>query len=166
MPQVHFVKKARKANKAHGIKKGDSYYWWKNRAPGARSGVKRISKTRPRPSQTTGNPFMSQVYAIQESMDDCHPESLADIESQRDGWVEEIRALAEETEEKLNNMPDGLREGDTGQMLQERVDALNQWADDVENVDLDPGTPDEEDDHELHGWSEVMDEIRGCDPGL
>ena len=65
MPQVHFVKKARKTNKTLGIKKGDSYYWWK-----FRYGGKHVSTKHPRPSQLTQSDFLGTALGLQESIDD------------------------------------------------------------------------------------------------
>lgn len=141
MPRIHFVKKARK--KTPVCKKGESYYWWKNRMPGQAAGVKRYSKEAPKPSQTCGNPFYSSIYAIQEDMDAWTAESMNDLQSLRDDCVGQIQELLDETQEKHDNMPDGLQQGPSGELLQERVDALQQWIDALEGVDLDGDTDEE-----------------------
>lgn len=65
MTTAHFVKKARKTIRGTGIKKGDSYWWWK-----FRHGEKHVSKTQPRQSQLTGSEFLGTVFSIEESLAD------------------------------------------------------------------------------------------------
>jgi hypothetical protein len=135
MPRVIHVKKARKANKQHGIKKGDSYYWW-SVMMGSR-GVKRYSLTKPKASQLTNSEFWQAVYGAQESADDAPPKSIEDAEADRDNLVDELTNLKDETDDKFNNMPDGLQQGDTGQLLEERVSALDEAISELEAVDFD-----------------------------
>ena len=135
MPQVHFVKSARKTNRALGIKKGDSYYWWKNRLPGQKAGTKRVSFSRPKPSQVCGNPFTSQVLAFAEQLEALvAEEGLADA---IEAIASDIRQLADEQQEKYDNMPESLQSGPTGELLQEREEALNAWADELEAIEVD-----------------------------
>lgn len=134
MPKVHFVKKARKANKALGIKKGQSYWWWKNRLPGSASGVKRVSFSPPKPSQVAGNPFTSQVLSLGERLEELvADESLAD---EIVGIASDVRQLADEQQEKYDNMPESLQSGPTGELLKEREEALNAWADELESIEV------------------------------
>jgi len=65
MAHATFVKSARKAIPDHGIKVGDSYYWWK-----FRFGGKHISRYWPRPSQLTQSEFYSTLYGCQETIED------------------------------------------------------------------------------------------------
>ncbi len=138
-PRVHFVKKARKDNPRAGVKKGESYFWWANRPPGRKSGIKRFSKTRPRPSQVEGNPYYSAAYAIQEGLEDSLAacSTLEDLEAfaaDVTNASEEARSLGDEQEEKLNNMPDGLQQSSTGELLQERTDNCGSVADALETL--------------------------------
>lgn len=129
MPKVTHVKKARKANRAYGIKKGESYYWWK-----FRFGPKCVSKTYPKRQQLTRSDFYIGLYDLEDRIADLEPnDSLADEVS---SIIEDIRALAEEQGEKKDNMPEGLQEGDTGQLLEERQSELESWADELEGIDL------------------------------
>jgi hypothetical protein len=163
MPKVIHVKKARKANKAQGIKKGQSYYWWSVMIGGR--GVKRYSLTKPKPSQLTNSEFWGTYYAIQEDVNDAAPQSTEDVETRRDDIVSQLESLRDETDEKFNNMPDGLQQGDTGQMLEERVSGLEEVISELENVDcafsdddLEEGLTDEEKRQEwiAEKWSEVI----------
>jgi uncharacterized protein YukE len=142
MPRVHFVKKARKAIKEAGVKKGDSYYWWK-----FRFGGKRVSKTPPKASQLTQSEFLGNMHAHQEDVDSFSASSVEDIDSvagQLRDKAEEIRELGNECEEKYNNMPDSLQQGPTGELLQTRTEQceniateLDSAADEVEQVGTD-----------------------------
>lgn len=135
MPKVNFVKSARKDNPQHGIKAGDSYYWW-SMMHGSR-GVKHYSMTRPLRSQLTNSEFLSRLYDLQDNLAGFSCDTKEEFESYRDELVSDINELKDEQEEKLSNMPEGLQEGPTGQLLQERADALESWADDLENVECD-----------------------------
>lgn len=130
MPRVNFVKKARKAYPHAGIKAGDQYYWWK-----FRYGPKHRSLTKPTPQQLTQSEFWIRVYDLQERIQGL--EWSEGIEDQVEEIVEELREFADEQEEKLNNMPDSLQEGDVGQMLQERYEGISEWADELEGVEMD-----------------------------
>lgn len=123
MPKVHFVKKARKD---YGdIKKGESYYWWKFRYVG-----KSRSKTQPTRRQLTRSEFWVSVYDLQDEISNCDSlDNLSEI-------VERIRELANEQDEKKNNMPDSLQEGPIGEILSNREQSLNDWADELEGVDI------------------------------
>jgi hypothetical protein len=146
MPRVNKVERARKAIPHAGIAVGDTYYWWtfKNqRGPG----TKVVSKTYPRPSQLTRSSFKSQWRSFSEQMGDL---SLDD--GLYDALVEiagEIRSLGEECQGSLDNMPEGLQQGATGEMLQERIQNCETWADEIEGLDQpeleEPEEPDFED---------------------
>lgn len=157
MPKVHHVKKARKANKERGIKKGASYFWWSTMIGGR--GVKRYSLTRPKPSQLTNSEFWSTYYSLQEDASDAPPQSTEDVEPQRDDIVSQLEQLRDDTDDKFNNMPDGLQQGDTGQMLEERVSGLEDVISELENVDcdfseddLEEGLTDEEKEEKRQEW--------------
>jgi hypothetical protein len=132
MPRVNKVERARKAIPHAGIAVGDTYYWWtfKNqRGPG----TKVVSKAYPRPSQLTRSSFKSQWRSFSEQMGDL---SLDD--GLYDALVEiagEIRSLGEECQGSLDNMPEGLQQGATGEMLQERIQNCETWADEIEGLD-------------------------------
>jgi hypothetical protein len=144
MARVHFVKKAAKDNKAAGVKKGDSYYWWANRMPGSMSGVKRYSKTPPLPWQTMPpGSFRATVGELEHRLQDFSAgeatgeDGVDALRSHLEEIAGEVRELADEQDEKFTNMPDGLQQGDTGQLLEGRAQSLNDWADAIEAIDLD-----------------------------
>lgn len=155
MAQVHFVKKARKADRDAGIKKGDSYYWWK-----FRYGGKHKSKTRPRPSQLTQSGFMSSVLSTFETLEDLTYQSdPEDIRSAVEEAISEFQNQAEECESSLSNMPDSLQESETGQLLQDRADQIRQCADDLEAIDLDVDDDLKDEEREAR-IAEIIDEIQ------
>ncbi len=132
MPKVHHVKRAQKDYKSFGIKKGDSYYWWK-----FNFGPKIKSKTAPKPSQLTRSEFLGTVAEIEEELTGCSDkDSLNDI-------IIKIRELAEEQEEKKGNMPDSLQQGPIGELLEGRQTSLNEWADSLEELSLDEESEDD-----------------------
>lgn len=48
--------------------------------------------------------------------------------------LEEIR---DDLQDRLDNMPEGLQEGDVGQLLQERIDSLENAIEDLNSIDID-----------------------------
>lgn len=130
MPRVKY-QKAMKDYPSAGIKKGDKYYYVRVKT-GPRSSREMRSLTPFRPSQLTTSDFLSQAYALQERFQDlCSIESL-EIDLQ--DIADEARQLGEEQQEKYDNMPDGLQQGDTGQLLEERANAMSEWADSLEQA--------------------------------
>ncbi len=157
MPQVHHVKKARKANRNLGIKKGESYYWWK-----FRNGGKRISKTPPKPSQLTQSEFWSTIFGLQETSENAP--AYDDIEGEIDTIKDELENIKSEIEDKISNMeqtfPNGCPSLDT---LNERKDALEGAIDELGSIDtsFDPGNEDDEDYDEDQAKSDRAEEIWG-----
>lgn len=125
MAKVHFVKSARKDNPV--AKKGESYFWWKPMI-GGRGGAKRYSKERPKPSQLTTSEFLSRFYDIEEQIAEAKdPDTLEQI-------AQDLSELGDETREKYDNMPEGLQQGDTGTMLDERATGCDEWRGEIERV--------------------------------
>ena len=151
MPRVHHVKKARKDNSA--VKKGESYFWWKTRRTVGKSfiGTKHRSKTRPKPSQLTSSEFMRQLLSLTEQLGDAcsgadveNPVAAAqELESSRDSVADELEALGDEQGEKRDNMPDGLRDGPTGEMLDERAEGCREMAEELRGVDCNIDDPED-----------------------
>jgi hypothetical protein len=104
MAKVHLVT-ARKDYPLYGIKKGNSYYWWKfNYGPKIRS------KTAPKPSQLIRSEFLSTVEEIQEELISCSDQdTLNDI-------ISRIRELSEEQSEKRSNMPENFQDVGSGEL--------------------------------------------------
>ncbi len=132
MPQVHFVKRARKNNPV--TVKGESYYWWWGPKPfGHGRGVKKFSKSRPKASQLAVSEYMSQFYALEEEFDLLSAKDPpGDVADSLDELASQMQKLGEEQLEKFDNMPDGLQQGDTGQLLEGRADACEQVSSEIE----------------------------------
>lgn len=139
---VTHVQKARKANKEAGIKVGDEYWRW-SRPSGGRF-VTSYFKTAPRPSQVTSSDFLSSAYALGEQCEDiivnlrltgkCSYNAPDELVGDVDSLVSEIRGLGEEQSDKKSNMPDSLQDSDTGQLLEERAEACETCASELESA--------------------------------
>lgn len=129
MPKVNHVKCARKAIPSAGIEVGQPYYWWK-----FRFGGKHVSKTYPKPSQLTQSEFLSSIYDINDRLENIDADNVRD---EVPAIIEELENIASELEDKLGNMPDSLQQAPTGELLQNRIDAVNDMKDELENIDLD-----------------------------
>lgn len=58
---------------------------------------------------------------------DSTPEELRDT----------IEGIMDEQQERLDNMPEGLQEGDVGQLLQEQIDACESTMYELDSIDID-----------------------------
>lgn len=141
MPKVKQVT-ARKDYPQFGIKKGDLHYTWSLKT-GPRSSVTYRQIAKPRRSQLTTSEYLSSLYDWEDSL-----EAASDVDSLRP-LVDDIRALGEEQRGKYDNLPDGFQMGETGQLLEERADACERAADELEEIigEFDSG-PDEDEDRE------------------
>lgn len=128
MPRVNYVKKARKDNPA--VKKGESYYWWK-----FRYGGKHYSRNRPRPSQLTQSAYLSQVRGLIEMIEDNSTETWDDFDSLREEVKSELDNIRDECQSNLDNMPDQLQYAPVGELLQERINALESAESDIDYID-------------------------------
>lgn len=165
MARAHFVKKARKDHPEGGIKKGDSYWWWAFMV-GGRGGPKHYSKTQPKASQLTQSEYLGSIADIQDELnalgaDDGLQSAVEDIASR-------IRELGEEQQSKKDNLPDSLQESETGQLLEERAQACESAADELEAIEFDYTPNDDDDasdddkaDAEQTHWDEKLDEVQG-----
>jgi hypothetical protein len=127
MPRVHTVKKALKAYPEAGIEKGDTYYWWQfMHQEGKRS------KTYPSSRQLTQSAFMLELYDIEDAIAGMvDPDALDDV-------LERIEVLRDECQGSLDNMPEALQEtSESGMLLQDRIDGLESWHDELDGVDRD-----------------------------
>lgn len=150
MMRVHFVKKARK-DVSEEIHAGDSYYWWK-----FRRGGKRVSKTPPKRSQLTMSGFLGSLYDLEDdfiaklSADEFLEEAMQEISST-------LQDMADECQSSLDNMPEGLQQGDTGQLLQERIDGCSSASQEFESIQFDDK---EDDEKEEDYWERKLEEVQ------
>lgn len=143
MPRVNVVKKAQKDQgqcKCGGeIKRGDGYRWWKFRYGGRRVRCMKPGCA-PRPSDLTQSEFLGQLYdmedALQAALDNFRngmsdPEDCAGV---LNDLAQQLRDLGSECQDKFDNMPEGLQQGDTGQLLENRAQECEGKADELESA--------------------------------
>jgi hypothetical protein len=114
----------------NGIKKGDMYYKWEFRFGGTFR-----SLTPPRPSQLTQSK-MSGALAAGEALDDAlgAATTIEDIISAIEEAIGSIEEVRDEYQEGLDNMPEGLQQSSSGEAIQEKIDGLQGWVDDLESA--------------------------------
>ncbi len=138
MTRSHLVKKARKESKTDAgevIAVGTPYYWWKFRYGGIHRSLRP-----PTPRQLTQNAFKQSVFDFEDQQSAFTEEDL------RGGGIEDLtntlETMRDEAQDSHDNMPEGLQDSsDSGQLLQERVDALQEMIDELEAIDV-PEEPD------------------------
>lgn len=146
MPKVHKVK-ARKDYPHFGIKKGDVHYnWFLKTGPRMSREFRQIQP--PRRSQLTTSEFLSTVYDIEDRL-----AAIASLDDAR-SLVDELNQLADDQEERLSNMPEGLQQGDTGQMLERRAEGCREAANEIESI-LDSASDDSPEDELIDQMQEV-----------
>ena len=126
MARVH-RRKARKDYPNAGIVAGEMYYYCKIKT-GPRSSRELRSKTPFKRSQLTSSEYLGQLYDIEDSL-----AALTDIGDARD-IAEQFRELGQEQQDKFDNMPQGLQDGETGQMIQARAEGCEAAADQIEEI--------------------------------
>jgi len=136
MARVHFVKSARKDNSV--AKKGESYYWWQHAFQ-----PKQLSKNQPTRSQIQSSAFLAELYELEDTKP--NPEFDADniqscfddLQSAIEEHIGSIEDLKDQCEESLQNMPEHLQEqSSTGELLQERIDALEQYLSELQSISI------------------------------
>lgn len=156
MPKVHYVKAARKSNPVANV--GESYYWWK-----FRYGGKKYSKTPPKPSKLTQSDFLSQYYGIQEGVEVQSFDSVDDFDIYKEELIGELETLRDEQEEKFENMPESLQGGSTGDLIQGRIEGLEEWLDSIGQIEVD----DDEDGEKVEQLLlDAVQELIDADPGI
>lgn len=130
MTTLHYVKKARKDNKAAGIKKGDSYYWWQ-----FAFGRKQCSKEHPRRSQyMTQSQHLGAIYDVEDQIEAMTTKDIVD--GCLDDVISQIEEIKENCESNLDNIPEQLKYASAGETLQQYIDGCESWISDLEGVDF------------------------------
>lgn len=80
-------------------------------------------------------------------------------EEGRDSIVSELEYIRDEQQERLDNMPEGLQQGDTGMLLQDRIDCLESAISELEDIDFDD--PEQDEDME-DVYTEAIDSALNC----
>lgn len=146
------------------IKTGDAYRWWKFRYGGKRMRCME-TKCNPRGSDLISNPFQSALAKINEDISDAFGQARSQtdptiaISAIRDG-AEELRNLGSEQQEKFDNMPYGLQQGDVGQLLENRANECEDKASEIEShADTAESEWENRGEEEEKGEQEICDEI-------
>lgn len=112
-------------------KKGETYYQWSFRYGGTHK-----SLTPPKPSQLIQSEFLSTVYGLNEQLEELSAEDGDDLGSQIEEIKGEAESLRDETQDKLDSMPDHLQDSsDSGMLLASRVESLDEMISELENID-------------------------------
>jgi hypothetical protein len=111
------------------INKGDQYHKIVERFRPIRF---RCKNCRPARSELTGSGYLSWLWDLQDNFGDRY------TPDDRDSLVSELEDQKSELEERLDNMPEGLRDNsDSGQRLQERIDSLDDAISTLDGIDTD-----------------------------
>lgn len=125
------------------IPAGSTYYEWTfYKCPTIRS------LTKPKPSQLTRSEFLSTVYSWQENISESV--EIEDVEAFISERIDEINTLRDETEDKLYNMPEQLQYAPTGELLQNRMDSLDEMISELEAITIDEDSDLEEVNEEIN----------------
>ena len=112
------------------INVGESYWTWC-----FYGGQPIYSKTKPRQSQLTNNSFKQELYSIQESVEDFSPEDPDEVGEFVEELISDLEELRDTCQESFDNIPEQLQEGNSGQILQERIENLDDVISNLENID-------------------------------
>jgi hypothetical protein len=126
MPRVT-QRKARKDYPIEGIKKGDLYFYTALKLQ--RGGIVKRSLTPFKQSQLTNSPFKSGWYSTQEAWDASDRNSGDMTET-----AEAFREIGAECQNSFDSMPEGLQQGDTGQLLGNRAEESERIADELDEL--------------------------------
>ena len=112
------------------INVGESYWTWC-----FYGGQPIYSKTKPRQSQLTNNSFKQELYSIQESVEDFSTEDPDEVGEFVEELISNLEELRDTCQESFDNIPEQLQECDSGQILQERIENLDDVISNLENID-------------------------------
>lgn len=110
------------------IKVGDTYL---KGTPFRRSPVIRCIKCGLRGWELSSSEYVQGVGRVCE----CWEEDYGCDEDTAQSIADELSNILDDTQDSLDNMPEGLQEGDTGQLLQERIDNLDEAISELESID-------------------------------
>lgn len=126
------------------IPKGTGYYWWQ-----FKNSNKTYSLTPPKRSQLTRSGYLSQLYDLQDRLSSIRDSvsDADDLQGEVDNIKSDIENLRDECQSSLDNMPEHLQESSSsGELLRERIDALENVSSELESIDCeDYEEPDEDD---------------------
>lgn len=133
MGKVEFVKSARKERKCSkcgkDILKGNSYY---KGVINFHPDIVRCCNCGLQYWEVTTSDFLYSVGEIANCWSELYGIDAGAVDELKDA----IENLRDEQEEKLDNLPDSLRDAPTGELLQERYDNLDDVYNELDNIDM------------------------------
>lgn len=134
MGKVTTVKKSRKIHTCSKcgatIEVGSTYYVGKiNFSPD----IVRCTKCGLKPWEVTTSDYLLQAGRLVNEFDSEYDMSAAGV----DDIVSELEEMLSELQDKLYSMPDSLKDSDTGNILQERIDGIDSALSDLSNISED-----------------------------
>ena len=139
------------------IKVGDTYL---KGTPFRRSPVIRCTKCGLRHWELSSSEYVQGVGRIC----DCWEEDYELGGDTAYSIADELGNIRDQCQDSLDNMPEGLQEGDTGQLLQERIDTLDSVISELESIDYDTIKEEAQTDFDSEyeeGSPEYQNEIEG-----
>ena len=131
MARIHMIKKARKQTQCCKCNKiievGMSYL---KATPYHRRPIIRCTECGLESYETSGSDYIRNVGDIANHWE----ENFGLSEGVHDDIASELEEIRDQQQESLDNMPESLQEGDTGMMLQERIECLDNVIDELNNV--------------------------------
>lgn len=112
MPKIHYVRRANKTKRKHGIRKGAEYWWWYCRPSGKLRGLKMYSPTPPKNSQLTLSPGKRSYWrAIEDAEHWCSldTDNLPGVIEGLKNCVALLEETAQSQREKIDAMPAHLQ---------------------------------------------------------
>lgn len=152
MPRVHVIKKARKPQGPCGkcetpIEPGDGYRYWEFRYGGKRKRCMNHA-CKPTRADLTQSGYLKQLYSIIDQAAEMEYTSVEQFEEYRDELVQELEQLRDEVQESLDNMPEHLQDSSSsGELLNERLDALEGAISELECIDTDDEDVEDSEEH-------------------
>lgn len=141
MGKVNHVKKSRKEHKCGKCGKvipvGSSYYKGElNFHPS----IIRCEECGLKPYEVTTSDYQLRIGKLQVDWEVDYGVSTEDCQ---DEIAQELESIQEDLQDRLDNMPEGLQQGDTGMMLQERIDSCETAASYIRDIQVDEDAPQE-----------------------
>ena len=121
-------KRANKDYPEDGIKKGN-YYWYAALKTGPRSSVVIRSLSPIKRYKLTTSEFLSKIWMIEDAYIP-NISCLEDVEI----LIEALQNIYEDCQNSFGNLPEGLRNGPTGEMLDTRSNGCERAVNDFETI--------------------------------
>lgn len=126
-----------KANKEYNcskcgnlICKGESYYKIVERFSSPKI---RCAQCKPQRSELTNSEYLSWLYNLQDNLSTLY--DLREEEAKDELYIE-LEEQQSDLQDRFDNIPEQLQEGDAGQTLQDRIDSLDSAMSDLDYLEF------------------------------